>query len=50
MAYHDSLQNGIYTGSSIKHIARRISIQDGNKEEMINDYLEDVKKNLLQNI
>ena len=49
-AYHNSPQKGISTGSSIKHIAQRISIQDGNKKEMINDYLQDIKKNLLQNI
>uniref|UniRef100_M1DY34 Uncharacterized protein n=1 Tax=Solanum tuberosum TaxID=4113 RepID=M1DY34_SOLTU len=36
--------------SSVKHIARRISIQDGNKEEMINEYLNEVRKNLLVNI
>ena len=49
-AYQNSPQKGISTGSSIKHIARRISIQDGNKEEMINGYLEEIKKNFLQNI
>ena len=30
-AYHDSPQKGIVAEGSIKHIARRISIQDGNK-------------------
>ena len=39
-AYQNSPQKGISTGSSIKRIARRISIQDGKKEEMINYYLE----------
>ncbi|KAG5620268.1 hypothetical protein H5410_005486 [Solanum commersonii] len=36
--------------SSVKHIASRISIQDGNKEEMINEYVNEVNKNLLVNI
>uniref|UniRef100_M1DNA2 Uncharacterized protein n=1 Tax=Solanum tuberosum TaxID=4113 RepID=M1DNA2_SOLTU len=34
----------------VKHIARRISIQDGNKEEMINEYLDEVRRNLLLNV
>uniref|UniRef100_M1DDH7 Uncharacterized protein n=1 Tax=Solanum tuberosum TaxID=4113 RepID=M1DDH7_SOLTU len=41
---------GIVADNSVKRIARRISIQDGNKEEMINEYLEEVRKNLLLNI
>ncbi|KAG5631024.1 hypothetical protein H5410_002741 [Solanum commersonii] len=36
--------------NSVKHIVRRISIQDGNKEEMINEYLNEFRKNLLINI
>ncbi|KAG5579691.1 hypothetical protein H5410_050318 [Solanum commersonii] len=36
--------------NSVKHIARRISIQERNKEEMIKEYLEEVRKNLLLNI
>ncbi|KAG5588632.1 hypothetical protein H5410_049066 [Solanum commersonii] len=35
---------------SVKHIARRISIQDGNTNNMINDYLEEVRRNILLNI
>ncbi|KAG5570674.1 hypothetical protein H5410_060440 [Solanum commersonii] len=34
----------------IDDIRSRISIQDGNKEEMIKEYLEEVRKNLLLNI
>ncbi|KAG5570673.1 hypothetical protein H5410_060439 [Solanum commersonii] len=41
---------GIVADNSVKHIARRISIQDGNKEEMIKEYLEEFRKNLLLNI
>jgi len=36
--------------SSVRHIARKISFQEGDKEEMINDYLEEVKRNLLRSI
>ncbi|KAG5580639.1 hypothetical protein H5410_051266 [Solanum commersonii] len=35
--------------SSVKHMARRISNLDGNKEELINDYLEGVRRNVLLN-
>lgn len=49
-AYEDAPKKGLNAGSSIKHIARRISIQDGNKQEMINEYLEDVKRNLMESI
>ncbi|KAG5590639.1 hypothetical protein H5410_041153 [Solanum commersonii] len=35
---------------SVRHIARKISIQDGDKEAMINIYLEEVKRTLLLNI
>jgi len=34
----------------MRHIAWKISIQDGDKEEMINNYLDEVRKNLLLNI
>jgi len=34
----------------VRHIARRISFQEGDKESMINDYLEEVNRNLLQTI
>ncbi|KAG5585613.1 hypothetical protein H5410_046047 [Solanum commersonii] len=43
-------QKGVIQDSSVRHIARKIFIQDGNKEEMINDYLEEVRRNLLLNI
>uniref|UniRef100_M1DAZ7 Uncharacterized protein n=1 Tax=Solanum tuberosum TaxID=4113 RepID=M1DAZ7_SOLTU len=43
-------QKGIIADSSIRHIARRISVQDGVKEAMINSYLEEVKRSLLLNI
>jgi len=36
--------------SSVKHIGRRISIQDGNTEDMIKEYLEEVRRNILLNI
>uniref|UniRef100_M1D813 Uncharacterized protein n=1 Tax=Solanum tuberosum TaxID=4113 RepID=M1D813_SOLTU len=35
---------------AIDDIRSRISIQDGNKEEMIKEYLEEFRKNLLLNI
>ncbi|KAG5629997.1 hypothetical protein H5410_001714 [Solanum commersonii] len=41
---------GIIADNSVKHIARRISIQDGNKEEMIKEYLDEIRRNLLLNI
>ncbi|KAG5629824.1 hypothetical protein H5410_001541 [Solanum commersonii] len=40
----------IIVDNSVKHIARRISIEDGNKEEMIKEYLDEVRRNLLLNI
>ncbi|KAG5632927.1 hypothetical protein H5410_004644 [Solanum commersonii] len=41
---------GIIANNFVKHIARRISIQDGNKEEMIKEYLDEIRRNLLLNI
>ncbi|KAG5603951.1 hypothetical protein H5410_025443 [Solanum commersonii] len=41
---------GIITDNSVKHIARRIFIQDENKEEMIKEYLDEIRRNLLLNI
>ncbi|KAG5600858.1 hypothetical protein H5410_032228, partial [Solanum commersonii] len=41
---------GIIANSSVRHIARKLLIQDGDKEEMINSYLEEVKRSLLLNI
>lgn len=35
---------------SVKHIARRILVQDVDKTEMINEYLEEVKRNLLNTL
>ncbi|KAG5615134.1 hypothetical protein H5410_014958 [Solanum commersonii] len=43
-------QKRIIQDSSVRHIARKISIQDGDKEEMINNYLDEVRRNLLLNI
>ncbi|KAG5590198.1 hypothetical protein H5410_040712 [Solanum commersonii] len=43
-------QMGIIVDSSVRHIAQKISIQDENKEEMLKNYLEEVKRNLLLNI
>jgi len=43
-------QKGIIQDSSVRHIARKISIQDVNKEEMINNYLDEERKNILLNI
>uniref|UniRef100_M1CUN3 Uncharacterized protein n=1 Tax=Solanum tuberosum TaxID=4113 RepID=M1CUN3_SOLTU len=45
-----SYEKGIIADSSVRHIARKISIQDGDKEEMINNYLEEVKRSLLLNL
>ncbi|KAG5580594.1 hypothetical protein H5410_051221 [Solanum commersonii] len=41
---------GIIADNSVKHIAKRISIQDENKEEMIKEYLDEIRRNLLLNI
>ncbi|KAG5590677.1 hypothetical protein H5410_041191 [Solanum commersonii] len=43
-------QKGIVNNTSVRHIARRISFQEGDKEKIILDYLEEVRKNLLQTI
>ncbi|KAK4731375.1 hypothetical protein R3W88_024363 [Solanum pinnatisectum] len=40
----------IIEDNSVRHIARRISFQEGDKEKMIQDYLEEVRKNLLLTI
>ncbi|KAG5629323.1 hypothetical protein H5410_001040 [Solanum commersonii] len=48
--YGTILHKGIIADNSIKHIARRIFIQDGNKEEMIKEYLDEIRRNLLLNI
>uniref|UniRef100_M1DVJ0 Uncharacterized protein n=1 Tax=Solanum tuberosum TaxID=4113 RepID=M1DVJ0_SOLTU len=40
----------IIADSSVRHMARRISIFDGNKEEIINTYLDEVRRNILLNI
>ncbi|KAG5590207.1 hypothetical protein H5410_040721 [Solanum commersonii] len=43
-------QKGIIADSSVRYIAQKISIQEGNEEEMIKNYLEEVKRYLLLNI
>uniref|UniRef100_M1DR59 Uncharacterized protein n=1 Tax=Solanum tuberosum TaxID=4113 RepID=M1DR59_SOLTU len=48
--YDISPQKRIVVDSSVRHIARKISVQDGDKESMINSYLEEVKRSLLLNI
>ncbi|KAG5605487.1 hypothetical protein H5410_026979 [Solanum commersonii] len=48
--YGTTPHKGVIADNSVKHIARRISIQVGNKEEMINEYLDEVRRNLLLNI
>lgn len=48
--YATTPQKKIFNDSSVKHIARRISIQDGDKTDLINQYLEEVKRNLLQTL
>ncbi|KAG5599204.1 hypothetical protein H5410_030574 [Solanum commersonii] len=35
---------GIIDDNSVRHIAKRISFQEGDKESMINDYLEEIDK------
>uniref|UniRef100_M1DR93 Uncharacterized protein n=1 Tax=Solanum tuberosum TaxID=4113 RepID=M1DR93_SOLTU len=37
----------IIADSSVRHMARRISNFDGNKEELINNYLDEFRRNLL---
>ncbi|KAG5584581.1 hypothetical protein H5410_045015 [Solanum commersonii] len=39
-----SYEKGIIVDSSIRHIAKKISVQDEDKEAMINSYLEEVKR------
>nr|XP_009630211.1 uncharacterized protein LOC104120188 [Nicotiana tomentosiformis] len=48
--YSSNPQKERIDDSSVRHIARKISFQEGDKEEMINDYLEEVKRNLLRSI
>ncbi|KAK4708667.1 hypothetical protein R3W88_029592 [Solanum pinnatisectum] len=43
-------RDNIVKDNSVRHIARKISFQDGDKEQMIQDYLEEVRRNLLQTI
>ncbi|KAG5629738.1 hypothetical protein H5410_001455 [Solanum commersonii] len=43
-------QKGVIVDSSVRHIASKISVQDGDKEAMIKSYLEEVKRSLLLNI
>ncbi|KAG5609426.1 hypothetical protein H5410_020707 [Solanum commersonii] len=49
--YKSIPHKGIIADTSVRHMARRISNQDENDQnKMINNYLEEVKKNLLLNI
>ncbi|KAG5571252.1 hypothetical protein H5410_061018 [Solanum commersonii] len=48
--YNQIPQKGIIDDNSVRNIARRFSFQEGDKEKMIQDYLEEVRKNLLQTI
>lgn len=48
--YSSTPQKKIIDDSSVRHIARKISFQEGDKTEMINEYLEEVKRNLLLSI
>ncbi|XP_075106865.1 uncharacterized protein LOC107791933 [Nicotiana tabacum] len=48
--YSSKPQKEVIDDSSVQHIARKISFQEGDKEEMINNYLEEVKRNLLRSI
>ncbi|KAK4706654.1 hypothetical protein R3W88_033786 [Solanum pinnatisectum] len=48
--YKTILPDNIVKDNSVRHIARKISFQDGDKEQIIQDYLEEVRKNLLQTI
>ncbi|KAG5571212.1 hypothetical protein H5410_060978 [Solanum commersonii] len=48
--YHKIPKKEIINDNTVRHIARRISFQEGDKEIMINDYLEKVKRNFLQTI
>ncbi|KAG5579995.1 hypothetical protein H5410_050622 [Solanum commersonii] len=44
------LSRGIMQDSFVRHIARKISIQEGDKEKVINNYLDEVTKKFLLNI
>jgi len=48
--YKSIPHKGIIADTSVKHMARKISNQDGEQNEMINNYLKEVRKNLLLNI
>nr|XP_016432715.1 PREDICTED: uncharacterized protein LOC107759331 [Nicotiana tabacum] len=48
--YSSKPQKEVINDSSVRHIARRISFQEGDRAEMINNYLEEVKRNLLHSI
>ncbi|KAG5579974.1 hypothetical protein H5410_050601 [Solanum commersonii] len=43
-------QKGIMQDSFVRYIARKISIQEGDKEKMIHNYLDEVTKKFLLNI
>ncbi|KAG5590098.1 hypothetical protein H5410_040612 [Solanum commersonii] len=48
--YNKIPKKGIVNDNSVRYISRRISFQEGDKEKMIQDYLEEVRKYLLQTI
>ncbi|KAG5599610.1 hypothetical protein H5410_030980 [Solanum commersonii] len=48
--YCISPHKGIIVDSLVRHIARKISIQDGNKEEMINNYLDETSDDVGKDI
>ncbi|KAG5599886.1 hypothetical protein H5410_031256 [Solanum commersonii] len=42
--YNTIPQKGVVNDTSVRHIARRISFQEGDKEKMIQNYLEEIDK------
>ncbi|XP_070045086.1 uncharacterized protein [Nicotiana tomentosiformis] len=48
--YSSKPQKEVIDDSSVRHIARKISFQERDKAGMINNYLEEVKRNLLRSI
>ncbi|KAG5619572.1 hypothetical protein H5410_004790 [Solanum commersonii] len=48
--YYPIPQKGIIQDNSVRHITKKIPIQEGDKDEMFNNYLKEVRRNLLLNI
>jgi len=48
--YNQIPQKRVINDTSVRYIARRISFQEGDNKKMIQDYLEEIKKKLLQTI